>query len=175
MGDVLWLREWNPATEEYTKREIKCRISYILSRGFGIRGDIFVMSIVLLEPDGHMTETKPLSAVELEEVQKRAAKVNTTCARYLPMHRTTAIKDLLLLTADINALLATIDALTERVSILDEALLDLAIQLGVKENAGSARVLEIIDEAIKMEEDRRKYVAALEKEAGNGHMEPETV
>lgn len=31
LGDMLWQREWNPETEEYTGREEKYAITYVLS------------------------------------------------------------------------------------------------------------------------------------------------
>lgn len=30
VGDVLWLREWDPATEDYTGRELRRRITYLV-------------------------------------------------------------------------------------------------------------------------------------------------
>jgi hypothetical protein len=36
VGDVLWLREWNEETEQYTGREIKKRVTYLLEGGTSI-------------------------------------------------------------------------------------------------------------------------------------------
>lgn len=30
VGDVLWLREWDPATKEYTRRECRVAVTYVL-------------------------------------------------------------------------------------------------------------------------------------------------
>lgn len=30
VGDVLWLREWEPATQEYTGRDCHRRVTYVL-------------------------------------------------------------------------------------------------------------------------------------------------
>ena len=45
-GDMLHLQEWDPETEQYTKRELICDVSHILHGGnFGIAGDVVVVSI----------------------------------------------------------------------------------------------------------------------------------
>lgn len=50
--DVLLLREWDPTPEQYTKRELYTRISYIL-RGpeFGVPEGYVIMSMVSLLGD----------------------------------------------------------------------------------------------------------------------------
>lgn len=55
VGDVLWLQEWVPETEEYTGRSKKFTISFILMGGqFGIEEGYCVMGL------GPTTETSEL-------------------------------------------------------------------------------------------------------------------
>lgn len=44
VGDVLWLREYNIGTKEYTGREVWVTVNYILC-GFGVPEDHCIMSI----------------------------------------------------------------------------------------------------------------------------------
>lgn len=51
-GDTLYLREWDPETQEYSGRSLRVKISYISCGGnFGIPPDLFVMSIVPIRID----------------------------------------------------------------------------------------------------------------------------
>lgn len=43
--DTLYLREWNPKTERYSKRAIKARVSYILKDGYGLPDGYCIMSL----------------------------------------------------------------------------------------------------------------------------------
>ncbi len=46
VGDTLRLREWNPASELYTGRELRVVITYITLPGtFGLPSDVCVMSV----------------------------------------------------------------------------------------------------------------------------------
>lgn len=46
IGDILHLREWDPDTNEYTGKEMKVEVHYVLPGGqFGIQPDYCVMSI----------------------------------------------------------------------------------------------------------------------------------
>lgn len=45
VGDTLYLREWNPDTEEYTGNTLRCRVIYILHGSFGIQPDYCVMGL----------------------------------------------------------------------------------------------------------------------------------
>lgn len=44
VGDVLWLREWDPDTEEYTGRDARVRVIYML-HDFGLEDGYVVMGI----------------------------------------------------------------------------------------------------------------------------------
>lgn len=51
VGDVLWLREWNPSTERYGAGYVR-RVSYVLKGGqFGIQEGHVVMGIVAPKPE----------------------------------------------------------------------------------------------------------------------------
>ena len=47
-GDILLLQEWDPETEEYTGRELRVLVDYILRDRieFGLRDGYMIMSIV---------------------------------------------------------------------------------------------------------------------------------
>jgi hypothetical protein len=45
VGDSLQLREYDPETDTYSGREIRARITYLLSEGFGLQDGFCVMSI----------------------------------------------------------------------------------------------------------------------------------
>ena len=45
VGDSLRLREWNPDTKEYSGREIRARVTYVLREDFGLQPGFVVMSI----------------------------------------------------------------------------------------------------------------------------------
>ena len=44
LGDVLNLREWNPASEEYSGKSEKRRVGYIIRNSFGIPEGYCIMS-----------------------------------------------------------------------------------------------------------------------------------
>lgn len=44
VGDILWLQEWNKETEEYTGKDKKFTVTYILE-GFGIEKGYCVMGL----------------------------------------------------------------------------------------------------------------------------------
>lgn len=46
-GDMLLLREWNPNTNSYTGRSVRCRVDYLLagSPEFGLLRGFVVMAI----------------------------------------------------------------------------------------------------------------------------------
>lgn len=47
IGDILYLREYDPAVNDYTGREMYCSVTYIIHGGsFGIEEGYCVMSIV---------------------------------------------------------------------------------------------------------------------------------
>ena len=46
LGDMLWLREWDPETQEYTGHSIHRRITYITHPGeWGLPVDVCVLSL----------------------------------------------------------------------------------------------------------------------------------
>ena len=45
VGDILHLREWDPATETYTNREDLYRVTYILADRFGLPPEFCIMSV----------------------------------------------------------------------------------------------------------------------------------
>lgn len=47
VGDVLVLREFGPYSERYTGSLIRCKVTYILTRGFGLPDGLCIMSIEL--------------------------------------------------------------------------------------------------------------------------------
>jgi hypothetical protein len=44
LGDVLWLREWDPHTEMYTGNSVRAKVVYIL-HDFGLEDGYVVMGI----------------------------------------------------------------------------------------------------------------------------------
>jgi hypothetical protein len=55
VNDILWLREWDPAVQEYTKADCQARVISMTSGGsWGLPDDLCVMSIeVELDPEWH--------------------------------------------------------------------------------------------------------------------------
>ena len=43
-GDVLWLREWNERTKEYTGRDLRRKVTYLLG-GWGLEKDYVCMAL----------------------------------------------------------------------------------------------------------------------------------
>lgn len=55
VGDQLCLREWNPATKEYTSRHVYTSVTFVLAGGhFGLPEDLVILS---LDPKLNRRET----------------------------------------------------------------------------------------------------------------------
>src|SRR5688500_5918925 len=50
-GDMLHLREWDPATEQYTGAEVRVHVTHVTAAGeWGLPPDLCVMSIAIHAP-----------------------------------------------------------------------------------------------------------------------------
>lgn len=45
VGDVLWLREWDPSLSSYTGRAFRARVTYLCQGTWGLPSDVCVMGI----------------------------------------------------------------------------------------------------------------------------------
>lgn len=49
IGDVLLLEEWNPITQEYTRRKLYREVTYILADKFSVPENYVIMSIAKIK------------------------------------------------------------------------------------------------------------------------------
>ena len=50
VGDELWLREWSPISGDYSGREMRRRVTYVLRGGsFGLEPGFCILSVVPIE------------------------------------------------------------------------------------------------------------------------------
>lgn len=67
VGDTLLLREWHREQQQYTGRELRMKVTYLLSGAeFGLEPDRVVMSIASTLPAEPWTEQRPTEAGEYE-------------------------------------------------------------------------------------------------------------
>jgi hypothetical protein len=57
-GDTLWLREWRRGTQTYTGREVRVRVTYVLS-GWGLEKDYVCMGFAPVLPTGGLKRYSP--------------------------------------------------------------------------------------------------------------------
>lgn len=48
-GDILYLREWEPSTKQYTGRSLKEIVTYILKEGMGLPEEYVIMSTKIID------------------------------------------------------------------------------------------------------------------------------
>lgn len=78
VGHTLWLREWSPKSREYSGRELRYRVTYVLS-GIGLDPGMVVMGIA------------PLSPPSTPPAQDRAALIERLEEVELTLHESTGI------------------------------------------------------------------------------------